>query len=262
MAAYVTLAMVPWRSLRSKASAATFAFYALVGAVTGKAPTLAGRQRGEHHPRHFGWRAACSPQRLPAFVPLTNPARVCTAAQIKAYYDACWVFTGDAGSQCTDFVGDPANSPCIDCVLTPAGATKYGATFTYPDGTTPNTSGCIALVDGDTSPNGCGATLASVCQKRACQACSFHTYTDCFFAAPNSPTRGPFAQSASCAIADKYFACFFADWQSTVRGLALIFCAASVAGGSDAPPGCSMKVLTDALMPGHWRRAHVQQTPA
>jgi len=37
-------------------------------------------------------------------------------------------------------------------------------------------------------------------------------------------------------MADKYSACFFADWQSTVRGLALIFCAGSVDGGNDAQP--------------------------
>ena len=195
MAAYVTFAMVPWGSLRSQASAATFAFYGLVGCGDRGESTnsLPDANAGSTIPGTSDGGAACSPQRpdaaLPAFVPPHEPRSVCTAPQIKAYYDACWVFTGDAGSQCADFVGDPANSPCIDCVLTPAGATKYGAIFTYPDGTTPNTSGCIALVDGDTSPNSCGARYQAlgICQKLACQACSLNTYAVCFLQRPTAP---------------------------------------------------------------------------
>ena len=131
MAPYVTFAMVPWRSLRSRASAATFPFSALVGCGDrGKSTnSLLDANPGSTIPgTSDGGGAACSPPRpdaaLPAFVPPRESRSICTAAQIKAYYDACSVFTGDAGSQCADFVGDPANSPCMDCVLTPAGATK------------------------------------------------------------------------------------------------------------------------------------------
>jgi hypothetical protein len=185
MAAYVTFAMLPWRSLRSQASAATFVFCALVGCGDRGESTnsLPDANAGSTIPGISDGGADCSPQRpdaaLPAFVPPHEPRSVCTAAQIKAYYDACWVFTGDAGSQCADFVGDPANSPCINCVLTPAAATKYGAIFTYPDGTTPNTSGCIALVDGDTSTVVVHATKrwASARSSRARLAASIRTPT-------------------------------------------------------------------------------------
>ncbi len=187
--------MVALRSLRSQASAATFTFSALIGCGDrGESIiSLPDANAGSTIPGISDGEAACSPQRpdaaLPAFVPPHEPRSVCTAAQIKAYYDACWVFTGDAGSHCADFVGNPANSPCIECVLTPAGATKYGATFTYPYGTTPNTSGCIALVDGDTSPNSCGARYQAlgICQKLACQACSSTRTPTVFLQRPTAP---------------------------------------------------------------------------
>jgi hypothetical protein len=142
-----------------------------------------------------------------------------------------------------DFEGDPANSACIKCVVSPAGSTSYGAMYYLADGTAqPNTSGCVALIDGDTSATGCAAAYQALatCQDLACASCpnaatvGYAQYYACFNKSANSACR-PGAQSALCARTAKYAGCFFFDFQATFRGLAQIFCAAGDAGtGNDA----------------------------
>jgi hypothetical protein len=189
----------------------------------------------------------CAPQTvdggLPAFVPPRQPRSACTTSQIAAYYNACWTGNG-TGQGCQNFEGDPANSACIDCVISRPGATTYGPIYYLADGTAqPNSSGCIALIDGDTSPTGCAAAYQAlaVCQDLACASCpnivtgGYAQYDACFKKSANSACKSE-AQSALCARSTaKYAGCLFFDFQATFRGLAQVFCAASDAGtGNDA----------------------------
>lgn len=187
--------------------------------------------------------AACSPQpvsSLPPFVPPNAPRSVCTSAQILAYYDACWSDTQTAAT-CSDFEGDPANSPCILCVRTESTAASYGAVVEWPNKHgQANIGGCIALIDGDTSTTGCGAAYEALdaCREQACLAsCDTTPNSEGFGACETEAVASvcaPEAQAAQCGTANIYEGCLFADFEAYFRGLGQLFCAGGFDAGSDS----------------------------
>lgn len=187
----------------------------------------------------------CVPQAinssLPALVPPNAPIAACSTAQIQAYFETCG--TG-AGSACSDFAGDPTNSPCIKCMTSLSTASSYGPVILFPNDTTfANVAGCIALVDGNRSATGCAAAVQSqiFCRTAACiAACpggadpaGLAAYTACVNQAETTVCESE-TQAATCTQAPQYAGCIFVDYESEFRGLGAIFCAAQADGGSEA----------------------------
>lgn len=168
------------------------------------------------------------------FVPPSPHRSVCTPAQILAYYDACWA-AGWTNATCDPFDGDPANSPCIRCMYGDATAKSWAAVIDYHGGTLTNIGGCIALVDGDSSPTGCGAAYQTFqqCLGTACNSCPTSTTYDQCVAVAEFGVCQTYAQATTCSQADEYSGCFFTDFESYFRGIGQLFCAAasSDAGG-------------------------------
>jgi hypothetical protein len=198
---------------------------------------------------------SCSPQPvdggIPAFAPPNQPQAVCTPAQIEAYYNACWA-PGSSNATCDPFNGDPANSPCIKCMYVGENAKFYGAVIAYGSGDQTNVGGCIALVDGDASPSGCGAAYQTyvLCGNQACELCPAGTaYDNCQTKADFFGVCQPYAQTAQCAQASQYNGCFFTDFESYFRGIGQMFCAAasSDAGIGDAGDGGASDSAPDAV---------------
>jgi hypothetical protein len=185
---------------------------------------------------------------VPPFVPPNQPRSVCTSAQILALYNDC--FASGASAACDAFYGDPANSPCIRCMLSKPTDPSWGAIVQYATDFTslPNISGCIALVDQDAGPDGCAA---------ACQALSVCGQNSCANMCPGGGTSAglavldqcalqsqvticaQYAQAVQCAQQPAYDGCVFADFESSFRGLGEFFCAhgsdgGTAEGGSDA----------------------------
>jgi hypothetical protein len=196
---------------------------------------------------------ACMPRptdaAVPAFVPPSRPRSVCTPAQIKVYYDACWSATSTR-SGCDFFSGDPSNSPCIDCMYVSQGARTYGPIVGYAIESRPNFAGCVSLVDRDTSAASCGAALQGwdACSERACQdVCTDigtpqgHAAAVACLRLSSTTTCDAYRQAAQCAQDIKYSSCFFVNFESAFRGLGQIFCAAgsadSGAAGDASVPG-------------------------
>jgi hypothetical protein len=114
----------------------------------------------------------------------------CTQAQAQGLYDSC--FSGSASlPACTNYQNDPMNVNCLNCAYTDVSQSTHGpfVEMAGPGGGSytieTNVGGCIALIDGDTSPTSCGAKID------AQQDCLDN---DCF-GCRDKPTHGPMFQA-------------------------------------------------------------------
>lgn len=189
----------------------------------------------------------CSPA-LPAgyapgsFVPPVTTNTACTSTQIQAYYDDCYAATATSAT-CTPFVGDAVNTTCLSCMETPASASKYGAILALDNGTAlANISGCMAIVDGDLSDNGCGAKVqaAALCNDAACDTncpidsssqatltSSFNAYNTCEKqAAGGAGLCAPeAAAAATCQNDSRYAACKASSFEGYLVQIGNLLCA-------------------------------------
>jgi hypothetical protein len=197
---------------------------------------------------------ACAPSNA-AYVASWHPpaarASACTAGELDLFWTSCWT-GGIHSAACTTFLG--AHGACAACLLTPSSAVPRGAVavFATPDLVSINSPGCVALVDGDTSANGCGAAGQALhdCKVAACAACDT--------SAANFPTF----QACESAAATKGCASFAADFDAKCAelkdagaplstctgrtgqsqhdyftGIAAFFCSGAADAASDAPHG-------------------------
>jgi len=134
---------------------------------------------------------------------------VCTTQQIADAYALCHGEKYDAQA-CRAFNVDPANSQCLDCLISDAGSSKEsGALLLLLRGyLVANVGGCIALLDGDDGDTSCGALTqaAGVCE-----------YSACLTACPNPPV--PDAEWSACLDSARAGACASYINQSTCVGL-------------------------------------------
>jgi hypothetical protein len=180
----------------------------------------------------IGDAAVCRPAPVDEFRPIWAPPKrvtgACTDSQIKQIYTSCdfdspfW-----DTNECRSFEVDPANQTCLACMYSVEGDPTYGAIVLFADSHhRTNLGGCMALLDGDSSPSGCGAKYWARlrCEDRACLACSGDTRTACRGAAQ---TQGcsDYERNAVCARKPIYAPCLgFMTYKEYFFASAAMFC--------------------------------------
>jgi hypothetical protein len=170
------------------------------------------------------------------FVPPNAPASVCTLTQIEDLYADCWA-PGWTKTGCDNFYGDPTNSPCIRCMITPSTAPSWGPVVRFGDNYAfANLGGCLAFLTGDAGDGTCAQTIQFLqqCYETSCSAgCPDDTSAEAGAAIvachdqARSTTCSAFAPGAtSCENDSQNNACVFADFQADFIGIGEIFCAA------------------------------------
>ncbi|HEY1960238.1 MAG TPA: hypothetical protein VGH28_31730 [Polyangiaceae bacterium] len=101
--------------------------------------------------------------------PITPDPTACSDVQIAAFFDGCFG-PQKSTSACQGFENANANANCLKCLITNQNASAYGALIAIGGIDYANTSGCIAILSGDSSATGCGAKAQSVldCESLAC----------------------------------------------------------------------------------------------
>jgi hypothetical protein len=153
--------------------------------------------------------AACAPGDVSGFRPTWKPPVAlhqaqCTPAQIALLADCVWSHPGRDDAACKTFLNSKAagDLACLKCGYTTTSGTKLGAIVSNGTSVQVNYAGCIALVTGDVSPAGCGASVqaAALCQDEACVAtCStFEELVDCEAKAERGVCKA-YTDAAACA---------------------------------------------------------------
>jgi hypothetical protein len=162
--------------------------------------------------------------------PIATPG-ACTEQQISQMYAVC---EGSSGTYdrnaCRTFETDAANSTCLGCMFSARGSQASGAILVLQDGYwIANVGGCEALIDGDSSPTGCGARTqaAGVCQYGACvDACTAPTpdaeWNACLGAA--RVACADYGKDAACAGLPRYAICQYPTFSEFFSAFGKLFC--------------------------------------
>jgi hypothetical protein len=189
--------------------------------------------------------AGCVPMPVdgaPPFVPPSTPSSACTVSQIQNLYADCWATTSTT-TACNNFYGDPSNSPCIRCMITPTSAPTWGPVVLFPDGYNfANLGGCLALLTGDAGAGSCAQAVESLqqCEESSCSGGCPTTQSveagailsQCHEEARESTCSSP-EQQVSCELDNQNSACDYADFQAAFIGIGEIMCAVGADGGAD-----------------------------
>jgi hypothetical protein len=121
------------------------------------------------------------------------------------------------------------------CRRSPLASSTYGPFLVWHSGDSleANVGGCMALVDGDLSATGCGATYAAWqdCYVAACDTCPGGTFTSCANQAQIGVCGAYQAAAMSCYNQSKYGACKPTSFETYFTSYGALFCAV---GSSDA----------------------------
>ena len=183
----------------------------------------------------------------PTWTPPSAPAvGACTEQQVSQEYALCQFGTSTYDAvACRAFDVAPANSMCMSCMFGALGATAVGAILVMPGGQwLANRSGCIALIDGDSSATGCGAKTqaADVCKYGACLAACTLPVSDADFRACQQATENgacsAYYSQAACAELPRYASCEYPDFATFYSAMADLFCVSGLpAAGGEAGAG-------------------------
>lgn len=172
-----------------------------------------------------------------SWVPPKPASSACTEKLIGDYAAACLDAKTRSGTACTAF--GKANAACTSCLVTQEGSSAYGAAILRPNGVISlNVGGCIALVSGDVSANGCGAKYETnrQCAAASCDAncplpdgddAAFSAYLKCLSDSSKSTCSTQAAAVCPEADAGALTACQLggATFVDNFLALAPIFCA-------------------------------------
>lgn len=116
----------------------------------------------------------CAPDDVSSYVPQWKPplrSTVCTAQKVTDLMTCVFDINANA-TTCDPITKDPANQPCMDCLLTPSSKSSLGAVVIEGNIGTLNIPGCVALATANTTASGCGAKLQASdgCKSAACSA--------------------------------------------------------------------------------------------
>ncbi|MGH7286069.1 MAG: hypothetical protein ACRELY_31495 [Polyangiaceae bacterium] len=200
----------------------------------------------------------------PAFVPPVIDNTACTHQQVSDYGDKCF---GSAGG-CDSFTLNAANAMCMSCLQTEVGVAPRGAVFLLEDGLYRyNYPGCVAIVDGDFSDNGCAAKQQAIsdCQDTACSdTCPIDNSTSqtesdsiaALDACENQSIKSVCASAFTAARCDfgKYAQCSIGNtFEDEVVGVANFMCASGTVedagimdAGNDATDAADISDAADA----------------
>ncbi len=186
--------------------------------------------------------ASCGPQVAPWDSTWTPPRPfgpgACTSDQIAGEAKCNPSFASFDPTACTTFERSPANATCRQCLLSTSGDPTLGAIVVHPDGRWfINAAGCIALIDGDSSREGCGARYEAnlACRQAACDNCfSVSAYNDCWREAGNSACKSV-ADKAICAQSPVFGPCLDYDtYEELYDALTALFCSTGFTVPADA----------------------------
>src|SRR5450755_2590668 len=143
------------------------------GAMVGGAGASAGGMSGG-----AAGAGGCAPTPLgdwkPTWVPPVTPKPgACTAEQLATELERCVAPATYDQAACDAFRINHANTACLSCIFTPVSESAFGAVSVDANNFwQTNLGGCIAEVDGDATPSGCGAKEQAYddCLKIACEA--------------------------------------------------------------------------------------------
>jgi hypothetical protein len=181
--------------------------------------------------------ARCETPTADGYTPTWMPPKVaphaCTAQQISDEYDKCYAKSYDQQS-CRAFNVDVANASCLDCMFSALDSRESRAILllqkAYP---VANVGGCIALLDGDSSDDSCGARTqaAGVCQFSACvAACPDTPVPEAEWSACLSSARtgacAEYVDVAGCVALPRYARCQYPTFQEFFNGMGDLFCGA------------------------------------
>jgi hypothetical protein len=188
----------------------------------------------------------CLPELSFCWLPNWKPPRpdptACTEAQVLDDKSKCW--GADFDPTCSAFERDPANATCLQCLFSSSDEPTYGALILLPNGGLhSNVPGCLALVDGDTSSNGCGARYQAYeqCLDAACmQNCaSYDDYTSCSTVAALG-VCAPFLRAAVCRLRPAYAPCMnYIVFDEFFFATARAFCILPIDAGTGDDSGAS-----------------------
>ena len=172
----------------------------------------------------------CTPHLVATWKPRWKPPRTqrgaCTERQIDLEYESC---DGPraTSSACRSFREDAANEACLACLLSDEDDPSYGPIIEGGGLWKTNTSGCIALLDGDVSADGCGAKVqaASECYDAACAGCMpAESFLACRQRAPETVCR-PYYLDSICLWRPAYASCTeYSTNEEYFRSAARRFC--------------------------------------
>ena len=208
-------------------------------------------------PGSVGDGAACVPELPACWRPTWKPPKApvphaCTEAQIMEDIAKCWGDTADP--DCDVFERDPANGVCLECIYSIEDDPRHGAVvFLNSRRVRANEAGCISLVDGDDSPNGCGAKLqaSQQCSAASCAQCSANrdAYNDCWDQTFSS-TCVFVHTDAVCWRRPIYAVCTrYNTFQESFAAMARIFCVDGLSGGPGLDSGTERAAQPNAEGP-------------
>ena len=197
--------------------------------------------------------ATCFPGDVSGFMPTWTPPvhdlNACSDVQIAELFAKCFDKATSNKTNCTAWLGAPANKVCSACLYTPDTAKALGVLISHPGYTSINVAGCEAIILNDVSPTGCAAkdSAQSQCVAASCaancpvtDAASLTEFTTCETAAGKAQCKT--YSSARCDLSDAGPALAvcsgpYADFPAFYAGVAPVFCGGKKvvdAGASDS----------------------------
>jgi len=202
-----------------------------------------------------GGTTVCKPGDITGFAPTwIEPVGLyqnkCTLQQIGLLATCVWDDPARDQGACDAFFAAPANAACVACGYTKTTEPKLGAIVSNNTSVQANYPGCIALVTGDVTSNGCGAKVQAkeLCLDKACVAncpvpdgnqAAFDAFKKCQDDAA-AGACATYANAAKCA--DPFLApggtatvCapVVANFGDRVEHYLKLFCGSSADGGTD-----------------------------
>jgi hypothetical protein len=186
----------------------------------------------------------CWPEPIDEWTPVWKPPKtpqpgLCSEQLVSDLAAACEAEPRDQ-ARCNALTGDLANTACLDCLYSAATDSRYGAVVQYGHVVWANIAGCMALIDHDQSPTGCGPQVQAgqSCGPKACDtACVHHTgdeYGACAHLAYDTECK-PYAGDLLCETKPIYGPCrqTYSSWAEGFAAFGRMFCVTGL-GASDA----------------------------
>ena len=175
----------------------------------------------------------------PTWRPPELPRAACTSAQLASVFYACESDTSTT-AECFAWNRAPANAGCLQCLYSTEDEPTYGPVIYLRNRVrAANIPGCIALLENDSSPAGCGAELQAdfLCEDEACMAnCTvFEELAKCEVKAGGG-VCARYRPGNACGDPSMYSKCLDHDsFEDFYVAFARMFCGVPAADGGSIP---------------------------
>ncbi len=153
----------------------------------------------------------------------------CTDLQITDYANRCLDSSPDSDVEaCYAIQRDPANSICLKCLFSTVQDERYGPIVIGWDRRWyANVGGCMALIDGDRTENGCGAkdTALQACRSAACTNCTTSAALSACWRQAGSTVCKSYFDDAVCQTSPEYSSCTdYSTFDEYLTWVGALFC--------------------------------------